>query len=108
MAHLGLYGLPSNRSTSVAGVVGLRYRAVNGDKSLEALLKCRRESLVGLDLTGELGIAAYLRLVQDPEERGTRWLLLIRDIAMPSDLGEAFQPILGPREAAVMLTIAID
>ena len=57
---------------------------------MQALLKGGAQSIVGLDMIDINGIAARLRIIQDVKKCRPGWLLLVCDVAVPSDAGRVF------------------
>jgi len=88
-AHLRLHWLSADRAALSTRILSLSHSTVYSREPFEALLECRGESLVGFDLAGEPGVSARLGLFEDPEEGRSRWLLFVRDIAVPLGLADA-------------------
>jgi hypothetical protein len=81
---LGLDWFPPNGAVPFFGELGLGNGSVQCPETLEALLEFRRETIVGLNLGQEQGIAtADLGLVEDEEEGGSRGLQFVGDVGMP-------------------------
>jgi hypothetical protein len=75
---LGLNWFPANGAVPFSGVLGLGNGGVQCPETLEALLEFGGETIVGLDLGQEQGVAtADLGLVKDKEEGGTRGLQFV-------------------------------
>lgn len=52
-------------------------------EAMQTLLEQGTEAVVGLHGIHEKGVTTGLGLLKDVQEGGARWLLLVRDIAMP-------------------------
>lgn len=80
--------LVHNRLTSLDAApssrrVDLLDTRVGGLEAVQALLEHGAEAVVGLHGIDEKGVTTGLGLFEDVQKRGARWLLLVRDVAMP-------------------------
>lgn len=87
--------LAADDTTSPSGTLNLLDARVGSLQAVKSLLELWAQAIISLDLVNEDGITASSRLIEDVEEGGCRWLLLVGNVRVPCNRGSVSLEVAG-------------